>query len=133
MSQDRSHNGYYLPPIEWANRTYKWVWSARFLPVEFQMAQIKAVYFSCSRQLEWWFKVERLERQYQYSHNPNTKYWTRETPWQPIPGFGFELPEHARLMKESAVLPPMTPEEWLVNRRKEQEEAAERLKQHATD
>lgn len=33
-------------------------------------------------------------------------------PWQPVPGFDFELPRQARLMRETAMLPQMSPSFW---------------------
>lgn len=92
---------YHIPVVEHSNKTPKCrLW--------YNERGVSQLLFSQSRQCEWWFKVVTKRH---YGHH----IYPVETPWLPVPGFDFVLPDRARLIKETAILPPISVREWGAN------------------
>jgi hypothetical protein len=101
---------YSLPPLEWKGHSYKWKLPRHQCERLGLSDVVDHILFSQARDGSWWFKVIR--------HGPVIRMYgramptTRPTSWMPVPGLDFQLPQAARLLKETARLPAMTPREW---------------------
>ena len=109
-----------LPIIEWSNRNPRWRLNIWDYPHKDSWIRhnIRRVEFSQARNCEWWYKVYTMKQ-----YGP--RQYLQETPWLPVPATDFELPEKAKLQRETAILPKMTAEEWWAKERRKRDEDKE--------
>lgn len=109
------HPTFTLPIVEHKGHTPYWRIRGMEWPDRHPaMKWVNYVEVSQSRDCEWWFRFATT-RQY------GPQRYITCGPWQPVPGFGFELPKTARLSKKTAMLPKLSVLEWVEEQRRQAE------------